>query len=144
MPNAAYVAERGHYEWFYLYNDLPPNVNINFTLGVGPHQVDGKLEVGPTIITNEEFSALYPKVRVEQALSHIYYEYNAENFGHFVTDLLLPIYAAMAGFDKLDTKIQIIKYQLTHDIANSCDYQINPGWDNPVCTFASEPCTLTF
>eukprot|EP00040_Diaphanoeca_grandis_P026860 m.151396 g.151396 ORF g.151396 m.151396 type:complete len:559 (+) comp30758_c0_seq2:284-1960(+) len=124
-----HVATRGHYDWYYVYNQTPPTTSINFTLGVGPHQVDHKVMMGPRIVRLSDFETEFPEFRMENTLTHIFYEFNAENFGHMLTDVMLPIYASMAGFDQLDEDIQLVRFQIDHDLGFSCDYQRNPGWE---------------
>lgn len=51
-----------------------------------------------------------------------------ENFGHFLPDIMLPIFAAMAGFGAVTRDIQLLRYQVTDNMANGCDWQANPGW----------------
>ena len=36
----------------------------------------------------------------------------------------------MAGFNQLSYDNQMVKWQMTHDLGFSCDYQRNPGWGN--------------
>eukprot|EP00040_Diaphanoeca_grandis_P018962 m.99827 g.99827 ORF g.99827 m.99827 type:complete len:563 (-) comp27193_c0_seq2:145-1833(-) len=128
---------RGFYRWFYLYDRSPPSSfrevtdNISFTLGTGPHQVDKKVFVDPKLISVSEFMKEFAEIRVEPALTHIFYEFNGENFGHMLSDVLLPIYAIMAGFDVLDYDVQLVRYQITHDLGYSCDFQVNPDWADP-------------
>jgi hypothetical protein len=87
--------------------------------------------VAPKVTKISDFMKDYPEVRSEPTLTHIYYEFNGENFGHMLTDVIMPMYGIMAGFDKLDYDVQLVKYQITHDLGHSCDYQVNPGWEHP-------------
>eukprot|EP00035_Acanthoeca_spectabilis_P033454 m.23702 g.23702 ORF g.23702 m.23702 type:complete len:967 (+) comp5989_c0_seq1:64-2964(+) len=124
---------RGHYDWYYIYDDAtapPSKDSISFSLGVGWHKILKNLYVQPEVITSTQFAAAFPQVRYEPALSHIYHEYNGENFGHVIADVLFPIFAAMAGFGVLTPDMQLFRYQLTHNIGSGCDWQSNPGNDD--------------
>ena len=50
-------------------------------------------------------------------------EYNSENFGHFLTDVLLPIYAALEGFglERRDD-LHLFRYSIMDAIGWSCDF----------------------
>jgi len=135
-PPPKHAVSRGHYDWYYLYDEVePPFLNfpdsINFSLGVGPHQGDAKVHVKPKVARVADFAKDYGEVRLEPTLTHIFYEYNGENFGHMLTDVIMPMYAIMAGFDVLDYDVQLVRYQIDHDLGFSCDYQRNPGWEYP-------------
>ena len=81
---------------FYIHDGVPPPDSVNFTLGVGPHMVDHKVLIAPKAITKTDFDKKFPNVRIEPTTSHIFYEFNAENFGHALTDVLMPMY--VVGF----------------------------------------------
>ncbi|GAB5363334.1 hypothetical protein AAMO2058_000873800, partial [Amorphochlora amoebiformis] len=53
----------------------------------------------------------------------LYVSYNAENFGHFLSDELFPAFSMMEAFDELDYNIQMIRRELDNPIIYSCEYQ---------------------
>eukprot|EP00035_Acanthoeca_spectabilis_P012868 m.233773 g.233773 ORF g.233773 m.233773 type:complete len:538 (+) comp15742_c0_seq2:428-2041(+) len=135
-PPPPHVSTRGHYDWYYLYNTQAPQFHnypdeLDFSLGVGPHHGHPRLAIKPKVLSVTEFSERFPKIRKEATVTYIYYEFNGQNFGHMLTDILMPAYGAMAGFDKLDYDVQLVRFQITHDIPYSCDFQRNPGYGTP-------------
>ena len=69
-------------EWIYI-SDTKPSQTA-FSLGVGPHSADDKLHFEPVHLTKEQFESSFPVITKENGTSVVFYEYNAENFGHFV------------------------------------------------------------
>eukprot|EP00466_Bigelowiella_natans_P020596 jgi/Bigna1/73543/fgenesh1_pg.24_\ len=53
-----------------------------------------------------------------------YVSYNAENFGHFLSDELFPAYSMLEAFDELDYNVQMIRHELKEPLQWSCDYQL--------------------
>jgi hypothetical protein len=98
---------------YYVYDTDPPSADdIAFTLGVGWHKIVPTLVVRPKVTPAAVFQQEFPLVRHELALSHIYHEFNGENFGHFLADVMLPIFATMAGFGELTRDVQLFRYQV--------------------------------
>jgi len=67
-------------------------------------------------------------------LTHVLYiSFNSENFGHFLTDEMFPIYTALQAFglipdgaDAGDARdVQLLRYQPKTPIGDSCDYRIS-------------------
>jgi len=53
-----------------------------------------------------------------------YVSYNSENFGHFISDELFPIFALLDGFDAYKgDDVQFIRLPMA-DYLYSCDWQI--------------------
>mmetsp|Transcript_7197 Transcript_7197/g.17511 ORF Transcript_7197/g.17511 Transcript_7197/m.17511 type:complete len:544 (+) Transcript_7197:26-1657(+) len=79
----------------------------------------------PEIISQEAFSGLVHG-RTVKYLSNIhilYVSYNAENFGHFLSDELFPAYSMLEAFDELDYNVQLMRVELEKPIQWSCDFQ---------------------
>ena len=64
---------RGFFEWFYVYDKIPPPDGVNFTLAVGVHTAITDLIQRPTLIPKHEFDIRFPTVRLERSLTHIYH-----------------------------------------------------------------------
>lgn len=121
---------RGHFEWYYVHDGVPPPDGVNFTLGVGPHTGIQDLQIAPTLVSKQAFDSEFPAVRYETILTTIFHEYNAENFGHMVADVMMPIFALMYIWDLLQPEVQLLRFATTHPPGHNCDYQANPGWGN--------------
>ena len=123
-PNGAHEVE-----WIYVSDDEPVNTSISFTLGVGPHSAEDRVYFEPAHFTPEAFTSLYPKTVRENGSSAAFYEYSAENFGHMLPDVLLPIYAALEALDMVSDEVKLFRYSIKDAIGMeygwSCDYLIN-------------------
>lgn len=85
---------------------------------------EGKLDP-ETASLKEFFKANKGRPLIEVENVHVLYEsYNAENFGHFLTDELLPVYSAMSAFRVVDSNVQLLRRQTTRKYMYSCDWQI--------------------
>ena len=97
--------------------------DASFTLGVGPHSGDYRVVFKPVPVTMDELNVQYPKREYVTGTSVLFYEYNAENFGHVLTDVLLPIYVALQGFGLENYRdITLFRYSIIDAIGWSCDY----------------------
>ncbi|KAL7544191.1 hypothetical protein ACHAWF_007569 [Thalassiosira exigua] len=103
--------------------DLTNNNEASFTLGVGPHSGDKRVLFTPVAVTWEEMEELHPTRKYVSGTSALLYEYNAENFGHLITDFVMPIYVAYESFGLLDEDMKIYRYSIADAIGWSCDYQ---------------------
>eukprot|EP00041_Stephanoeca_diplocostata_P022490 m.537358 g.537358 ORF g.537358 m.537358 type:complete len:592 (+) comp22076_c0_seq4:179-1954(+) len=85
---------------------------------------EGKLD--PEVVSLQQFVKQHEgRSSVEVENVHVLYEsYNAENFGHFLTDELLPVYSAMSAFRVVDTEVQLLRRQTVAKYIYSCDWQI--------------------
>eukprot|EP01084_Bolivina_argentea_P003610 6777_1 len=110
-------------EWLYVSQQKPKDTS--FTLGIGPHSVDKRLYFEPIHSTKQEFESLYPLRLREYGTSVAFYEYNAENFGHMLTDVLMPIYTALQALDMYTNEVKLFRYSIKDSIGFSCDFQIN-------------------
>jgi hypothetical protein len=117
-------------DWYYLAEKHEPHPKINFSSGIGPHHVDDRLFFPIKITTVKSFRAHFPKARIESKPHFLFSEYNAENYGHFLTDLLIPIYTVLEGFDALNTDIQLLHFRPRDPIGWSCDFQDKTGVAN--------------
>lgn len=125
VPSAT-NSSRTHVDWLYI-SDNPP-VDTSFTLGVGPHSVDERLYFQPIHVTPSQFQSQHnDKKKIIKGTSVVFYEYNAENFGHMLMDVLLPIFSALDGFDLLQRRyVHLFRYSIPDPLAYSCDFQIAP------------------
>ena len=128
VPNATNSSPT-HVDWLYI-SDSPP-IDASFTLGVGPHSVDERIYFEPIHVTPSQFQSEHnDKKTFIKGTSVVFYEYNAENFGHMLMDVLLPIFSALDGFDLLRRDIQLFRYSMPDPIGFSCDFQMAapPEW----------------
>lgn len=84
----------------------------------------------PEIVTKEEFAQHMGGAKVKVKVlpeTHVYYiSYNGENFGHFLSDELLPLYSVLSAFGELDYEsVQLVRQPAMFKF--SCDYQ-NKNW----------------
>eukprot|EP00035_Acanthoeca_spectabilis_P038822 m.56514 g.56514 ORF g.56514 m.56514 type:complete len:530 (+) comp9306_c0_seq1:294-1883(+) len=95
-----------------------------FSARVGPVLEEGKL--APTVITREEAKSRFgDKAVVELSNVHTIYEsYNAENFGHFLTDELYPAFSALSSFDRVEPDVQLLRRPTKTKWRYSCDWQV--------------------
>ena len=99
------------------------NGDASFTLGVGPHSGDERVIFKPVPVTMDKMNNRYPKREYVTGTSVLFYEYNAENFGHVLTDVLLPIYVALQGFGLENYRdIKLFRYSIMDAIGWSCDF----------------------
>merc|ERR1740115_669107 len=65
----------------------------------------------PEIVTSKEFIRVVGDKPLRMLPhTHVYYiSYNAENFGHFLSDELYPIYSILSAFGELQTNVQLIR-----------------------------------
>ena len=68
-------------------------------------------------------SSASPRVRTVSNVHVLYTSYNAENFGHVLSDELLPAYAAMEAFGALDYNVQLLRAPTLPMVKYSCDWQ---------------------
>lgn len=62
---------------------------------------------------------------VELSNVHTIYEsYNAENFGHFLTDELYPAFSALSSFDRVEPDVQLLRRPTKTKWRYSCDWQV--------------------
>lgn len=113
-------------DWYYIVRPDESKPAVSFSLGLGPHAVDERVDFRPTVLTMEEFKKLNKEIVYEKQAHFYLHEYNAENFGHFVSDLLLPIYSALEAWDELDYDVQVVRFQPDDPIGHSCDFQRMP------------------
>jgi len=99
------------------------NGDASFTLGVGPHSGDERVIFTPVPMSMDKMNIQYPKRKYVTGTSVLFYEYNAENFGHVLSDVLLPIYVALQGFGMENYRdITLFRYSIMDAIGWSCDY----------------------
>jgi hypothetical protein len=111
-------------DWLYISDDPP--VDASFTLGVGPHSVDNRVNFEPIHVTPFQFQSRYDDKKKIRGTSVVFYEYNSENFGHMLMDVLLPIYSVLDGFNLLERRdVQLFRYSIPDPICFSCDCQID-------------------
>jgi len=97
--------------------------DASFTLGIGPHNGDERLIFRPVPVSMSEIDKLYPVRNYVEGTSVLYYEYNSENFGHLISDQLIPIYAALEGFGLENREdVTLFRYSIMDAIGWSCDY----------------------
>jgi len=105
--------------------------DASFTLGVGPHSGDERVVFTPVPISMNELNIQYPTREYITGASVLFYEYNSENFGHLLTDVLLPIYTALQGFGlEYHEDITLFRYSIVDAIGWSCDFhrkQVGPS-----------------
>lgn len=101
--------------------------DVSFTLGVGPHSVDERVHFVPERVTAELLQSNYPVRQYVKDLSVLFYEYNAENFGHMLTDVLMPIYVLLESFQLEHQPANLFRYSIRDAIGWSCDYHIDHG-----------------
>ncbi len=80
----------------------------------------------PRIVTEAEFKSIVGPDERAMYFSNIhllYISYNAENFGHFLSDELFPAYSILESFDELDYNVQFVRVQVDPPLQFSCDYQ---------------------
>lgn len=94
----------------------------SFTLGIGPHSWDAKMMFAPKAVTQSELETQYPHRQYVGGTSTLFYEYNAENFGHMLTDVLMPVYVALESFGLLDQDVKMYRYSIMDAIGWSCDF----------------------
>ena len=60
-----------------------------------------------------------------KSLHVLYSSYNAENFGHFLTDELLPAFSALEAFGAATRDVQLLRAPLSakHQLTFSCEWQ---------------------
>lgn len=124
---ASKTNEKG--DWYYLADKHEPHPMINFSTGIGPHHVDDRVFFPVKTTTVENFRNHFPKARIEPHPHFLFSEYNAENYGHFLTDLLFPIYTVLDGFDAVSTDIQLLHFRPKDPIGWSCDFQAAKSGD---------------
>lgn len=110
-------------QWIYLTNQEKNLKDASFSLGIGPHSEEESLYFEPVGMSPSEFSIKYPGSNYVNRTSVLFYEYNAENFGHMLTDVLMPIFVALDNFDLLSENFAMIRYSMKHAIGWSCDFQ---------------------
>jgi len=108
-------------EWFYLSDKEVPYVD--FTSGIGPHHVDDRVFFPVKSLSLKAFRERFPEARIESEPQFLFTEYNGQNYGHFLTDMLLPIYSVLDGFDALSTDIHLLHHRPKDPIGWSCDFQ---------------------
>jgi hypothetical protein len=101
---------------------------MEFTLGVAYHSVDNRVLFTPTVMTRAEFQQTYATnsngIQYIHGLSTIVYEFNSENFGHMLTDVLMPMYVALDTFSMTERKdLQFFRLYIHEAIGWSCDLQ---------------------
>eukprot|EP00470_Lotharella_oceanica_P008064 CAMPEP_0170193410 /NCGR_PEP_ID=MMETSP0040_2-20121228/56813_1 /TAXON_ID=641309 /ORGANISM="Lotharella oceanica, Strain CCMP622" /LENGTH=326 /DNA_ID=CAMNT_0010442029 /DNA_START=26 /DNA_END=1006 /DNA_ORIENTATION=- len=79
----------------------------------------------PHIVSQQDFIDLVGTQEVAYAhnIHILYVSYNAENFGHFLSDELFPAYSMLESFDELDYNVQLLRHELKDPLQWSCDFQ---------------------
>lgn len=104
-------------------NEQQDDESTSFTLGVGPHSVDERVYFQPHYIAREQLDSKYPNRHYVKDLSVLFYEYNAQNFGHVLGDVVLPIYALLESFQLEHHPFNLFRYSMSDPIGWSCDFQ---------------------
>lgn len=112
-------------EWLYINQNVPKDAS--FSLGVGVHSDDDRLFFHPRLMSKDMFEQTYKDVIRVDGVSAAFYEYNGENFGHFIPDILLPIYSAMDAVDLVTNDVKLFRYKMKNPLGWSCDYQVKVG-----------------
>ena len=102
----------------------------SFTLGIGPHSGDKRILFSPIVISSSDLELLYPQRKYVDGTAALFYEYNAENFGHLLMDVLLPVFVALESFGLADKDVLMYRYSILDAIGWSCDYQKQVGRAN--------------
>eukprot|EP01083_Nonionella_stella_P018146 50704_1 len=125
--NTKHMHPKHEVEWLYVVpneEDLNKSYDTSFTLGVGPHSVDDRIYFDPIKITLSNFNKQYSNRQHIAGLSVLYHEYNGENFGHMLADVLMPIFAALDTFGLAQEEVNIFRLAIHDSIGFSCDWQI--------------------
>jgi len=89
------------------------------------YRKDTDVHLNPKIITSEQFKVLFPRreeIAVWKKPTLMYVSYNAENFGHFITDELFPLYNLLNAFGALSRDIQLLRRPF--ELYGNCEYQV--------------------
>jgi Glycosyltransferase 61 len=115
----------------YLYvSDLPSDPPQPFTLGVGENRRAPELNIQPIRISVKEFheslsSSSSSSVVHVNGTAVIWFEYIFSNFGHVLTDSLLPIFALMDSFMATPTPdVTILEFKAARPLGYNCDVQV--------------------
>ena len=121
-------------QWLYVVDSdtkkNEPLRDTSFSLGVGHMSTSypNELNFQPVPISIELLQSKFPKRRYIQGTSVVYFEYNSENFGHMLTDVLMPIYSALESFGLEGMDVNLFRYSIQAAKPWSCDYHRNlPG-----------------
>jgi hypothetical protein len=119
-------------QWLYVVeeqaDDQQTKKSVNtkettFSLGVGPHSGDIRVNFEPVPITMGELDSKYPQRAFVEGPSVVYYEYNSENFGHMLTDVLMPIFGVLESFGLAQESVNVFRYSIMDAIGWNCDFQ---------------------
>ena len=106
---------------------------IEFTLGIAWHGVNELLHVKPQVIAAKAFQSKWAEVERVERPQVMFYEFNAQNIGHFLTDILMPVYSILESFgaiDRIGREIELMQVHVTspqnnkEELAFSCEWQI--------------------
>jgi hypothetical protein len=114
-------------------NDEEP---IPITLGVAENRRAPELNIRPSRISREAFANLSQTssssssaVRYIPGTSVLWYEYILSNFGHVLTDNLLPIFSLLDSFlDKPTIDVKVFEYKTARPLGFNCEAQYNARW----------------
>jgi hypothetical protein len=148
----------GHGRWFYFATDAEEREHLIRTnalavaLAPAPMSVNERSFWSPEIFTQAEATDVLgaaglnlASISFVQPVHVFYMSFNAENFGHYLTDELLPIYAMLEAFDELDveegarpgesgvagagknlgragTDVRLVRFVPNPPIGNSCEH----------------------
>ena len=100
-----------------------------FSLGIGHQARWNQLFVRPKVITAGEFTRQFgSKTDRVRGTSVIYHEYNAQNFGHMLGDVLLPLFALQESFGEANPDVKLYQYWPFPGVSASCENLLNiPG-----------------
>lgn len=109
----------------WLYISPRPDLKIEFSLGTGPHIVDDRVLVTPEIIGAQAFEKEFPKYQTFESKAALFHEYNGENFGHVLTDVLMPLYFLQRSFaDEADRNITLFEFSPRRPMGNNCKWML--------------------
>jgi hypothetical protein len=106
-----------------------------FTLGVAENRRAPELNIRPRRISRAAFAKLSQTSSSSSAVRHIpgtsvlWYEYIMSNFGHVLTDNLLPLFSLLDSFlDKPTTDVKVFEYKTARPLGFNCEVQYNARW----------------
>ena len=103
---------------------------IPFTLGVGENRRAGELNIRPKLLPTSQFSDYATKnyYRRIPGNSVLWHEYILWNFGHVLTDNLLPIFSLQDSFGVPTPDISLFEYKPSRSLSVNCEAAVTKRW----------------
>ena len=125
---SAPVGDNTGLQFFYIIPDHEQGAEAGtrpppaFSVGIGYQAMWDELFVRPKLITAGEFTRQFGSTTDHvRGTSIIYHEYNAQNFGHMLGDVLLPLFALQESFGEANPDVNLYQYWPKPSVGASCE-----------------------